>query len=59
MPTRRSFVASGLGAGAVLAAQSPREAGGQGARRLIVDAQVHLWTAESADWPWVPGLKPQ
>src|SRR5712691_9048523 len=59
MPSRRSFVASGLGAGAVLAAQGPREAGGQGARRPIVDAQVHLWKAESPDWQWVPGLKPQ
>lgn len=59
MPSRRSFVASGLGAGAVLAAQGPRGAGGQGARRLIVDAQVHLWKAESPDWQWVPGLKPQ
>src|SRR5499426_3151273 len=28
-------------------------------RRLIVDAQVHLWKAESPDWQWVPGLKPQ
>src|SRR5262249_18289221 len=27
--------------------------------RLIVDAQVHLWKAESPDWPWVPGMKPQ
>jgi predicted TIM-barrel fold metal-dependent hydrolase len=26
---------------------------------MIVDAQVHLWKAESPDWPWVPGLKPQ
>ena len=26
---------------------------------MIVDAQVHLWKAESADWPWVPGMKPQ
>lgn len=59
MPSRRSFVASGLGAGAVLAAQGPRVAGGQGGRRLIVDAQVHLWKAESPDWQWVPGLKPQ
>jgi len=24
-----------------------------------VDAQVHLWKAASADWPWVPGMKPQ
>ena len=27
--------------------------------RMIVDAQAHLWKAESADWPWVPGRKPQ
>jgi predicted TIM-barrel fold metal-dependent hydrolase len=59
MPSRRSFVASGLGAGAVLAAQGPRGAGGQGTRRLIVDAQVHLWKAESPDWQWTPGMKPQ
>jgi predicted TIM-barrel fold metal-dependent hydrolase len=24
---------------------------------MIVDAQVHLWKAESPDWPWVPGRK--
>jgi predicted TIM-barrel fold metal-dependent hydrolase len=27
--------------------------------RTIVDAQIHLWKAESPDWPWVPGRKPQ
>jgi predicted TIM-barrel fold metal-dependent hydrolase len=27
--------------------------------RMIVDAQAHLWKAESPDWPWVPGRKPQ
>jgi predicted TIM-barrel fold metal-dependent hydrolase len=26
---------------------------------MIVDAQVHLWKAESPEWPWVPGRKPQ
>jgi predicted TIM-barrel fold metal-dependent hydrolase len=26
---------------------------------MIVDAQVHLWKAESPDWPWVPGRTPQ
>jgi predicted TIM-barrel fold metal-dependent hydrolase len=26
---------------------------------MIVDAQVHLWKAQSPDWPWVPGRKPQ
>jgi predicted TIM-barrel fold metal-dependent hydrolase len=29
------------------------------AGRMIVDAQVHLWKAESPDWPWVQGRKPQ
>jgi predicted TIM-barrel fold metal-dependent hydrolase len=29
------------------------------ARRLIVDSQVHLWKAESPDWPWLPGFPPQ
>jgi hypothetical protein len=59
MPTRRGFVTSTLGAGAVLATQGPHKAAGQADRRLIVDAQVHLWKAESPDWKWVPGLKPQ
>jgi predicted TIM-barrel fold metal-dependent hydrolase len=26
---------------------------------MIVDSQVHLWKAESPDWPWVPGRKAQ
>jgi len=28
-------------------------------KRTIVDAQVHVWKAESADWPWVPDRPPQ
>ena len=63
MLSRRSFLNSTLGAGlasatsAQAAAQTPAI---QPARkRLIVDAQVHVWKAESADWPWIPGLKPQ
>src|SRR4051794_31947240 len=35
-----------------------RSMAGVGNRR-IVDAQVHLWKAESPDWQWVPGVKPQ
>jgi predicted TIM-barrel fold metal-dependent hydrolase len=31
----------------------------EGSPSMIVDAQVHLWKAESPDWPWVPGRKPQ
>ena len=63
MLSRRSFLNSTLGAGLALttaqqaAAQTPTA---QPARnRFIVDAQVHLWKAESPDWPWVPGMKPQ
>jgi len=59
MQSRRSFVTSTLGAVAVLAAQGPHKAAAQANRRLIVDAQVHLWKAESPDWKWVPGLQPQ
>src|SRR5262245_48241500 len=61
MLSRRSFLNSTVGAGVALAiAQqaAPRPAAAQ-AKRLIVDAQVHLWKAESPDWPWVPGMKPQ
>jgi predicted TIM-barrel fold metal-dependent hydrolase len=57
MMTRRGFVAGALGAGAALATHG--EAGAQVDRRMIVDAQVHLWKAESPDWKWVPGLQPQ
>lgn len=28
-------------------------------RRMIVDAQCHMWKAEAPDRPWVPGMKPQ
>jgi hypothetical protein len=59
MPTRRSFIANTVAAGAVLAAQGPRTAAAQADRRTIVDAQVHLWKAETPEWKWVPGLKPQ
>src|SRR6266581_470368 len=59
LQTRRSFVIGSLGAGAVLATQGPHKAAAQANRRLIVDAQVHLWKAESPDWKWVSGLQPQ
>jgi predicted TIM-barrel fold metal-dependent hydrolase len=59
MQTRRHFLATTLGAGAVLAA-GPQAALPQPARkRVIVDAQIHVWKAESDDWKWVSGAKPQ
>ena len=55
MLSRRQFVASTVAAGTALAAKDARAQ----AKRTIVDAQVHLWKAESDDWKWVPGMKPQ
>lgn len=55
MLSRRQFVTSTVAAGAALTAQETRAQ----AKRTIVDAQVHLWKAESEDWKWVPGMKPQ
>jgi predicted TIM-barrel fold metal-dependent hydrolase len=57
--SRRGFLGATVGAGAALAAQGPQRAAAQADRRRIVDAQVHLWKAESDDWKWVPGLVPQ
>jgi predicted TIM-barrel fold metal-dependent hydrolase len=59
MLSRRSFVSRALGVGAVLATQASNKAAAQADRRMIVDAQVHLWKAETPDWQWVPGRKPQ
>jgi len=58
MLSRRSFINTTLAAGAALASQGTQKAMAQG-NRMIVDAQVHLWKAESDDWKWVPGRKPQ
>jgi len=57
--SRRNFLGATLGAGAVVAGARPQPAAAQATGRMIVDAQVHLWKAESPDWKWVPGLKPQ
>src|SRR5215475_791424 len=59
MLSRRNFLTSTVAAGAALATQGPHEAAAQVDRRMIVDAQIHLWKAESEDWKWVPGLQPQ
>ena len=57
MLTRRKFIGTTLGAGTALAtgvqAALPQQ------KREIVDAQIHLWKAESDDWTWMPGMKPQ
>jgi predicted TIM-barrel fold metal-dependent hydrolase len=61
MLSRRVFLGGALGAGAAFAAEHPVSA--QAARpqqkRMIVDAQVHIWQADTPDHPWVPGSKAQ
>jgi predicted TIM-barrel fold metal-dependent hydrolase len=59
MLSRRNFLSSTVGAGAALAASGVKQTRGQADRRMIVDAQMHLWKAESDDWKWVPGTVPQ
>src|SRR5206468_1229951 len=59
MLSRRNFLTSTIAAGATLATQGAQKAAAQVDRRMIVDAQIHLWKAESEDWKWVPGLQPQ
>jgi hypothetical protein len=52
MLSRRSFLKSALGAGVALAGARIAPVAAQPARRrTIVDSQVHLWKAESPDWP--------
>jgi len=57
MFTRRKFIGTTLGAGVALAtAGCATQPSG---KRMIVDAQTHLWKASSPDYPWNPGAKPQ
>src|SRR5256714_1698646 len=58
MMTRREFGAT-LVAGAALASSAQQARPQPASKRTIVDAQVHLWKANSPDWPWEPGAKPQ
>ena len=58
MLTRRNFLGS-LGAGAALASGVQPALPQPGRKRMIVDAQVHLWTANSPDYPWNPDARPQ
>jgi predicted TIM-barrel fold metal-dependent hydrolase len=63
MLSRRGFLNGTLGAGLALSAppqllaQTPAVQPAK--KRLIVDAQVHLWKANTPDWSWVPGMVPQ
>ena len=54
MLSRRRFLAGTAG----LALATVRPAAAQ-VRRLIVDAQIHMWPPNRPDRPWVPGAQPQ
>jgi predicted TIM-barrel fold metal-dependent hydrolase len=58
MMTRREFGAT-LAAGAAAASSAQPARAQPAGKRTIVDAQVHLWKANSPDWPWTPGARPQ
>ncbi len=64
MLSRRQFT-QGIGASFAMATQVPQSASaapapaGQRPRRIIVDAQVHMWKANTPELPWMPGAKPQ
>jgi predicted TIM-barrel fold metal-dependent hydrolase len=58
MLSRRSFINGTLGAG-LTATQISQAVAVPARKRIIVDSQIHLWKAESEDWKWVPGMKPQ
>ena len=59
MLTRRKFIDTALVAGATLATGAHQARPQPASKRTIVDAQVHLWKANSPEWPWDPGVTPQ
>jgi predicted TIM-barrel fold metal-dependent hydrolase len=59
MPTRRRFIGTTLVAAAALGTGAQQGRAQATDKRMIVDAQVHLWKASSPDWPWNPGARPQ
>jgi predicted TIM-barrel fold metal-dependent hydrolase len=57
--TRRRLIGSTLAAAAATATGAQPALSQDANKRIIVDAQMHLWQAESDGWKWVPGMKPQ
>ena len=59
MLTRRKFIGTTLVAGAALTTSAQQARPQPASKRTIIDAQVHFWKANSPDWAWDPGAKPQ
>jgi L-fuconolactonase len=57
---RRLLCVAALGAGAGLVLPGRQSLRAQtGAKRLIVDARVHMWSPNTAGSPWISGFTPQ
>src|SRR5215468_5341030 len=52
MLSRREALKTTAGASLAIASQASERAQAQPARRIIVDAQVHLWKAHTPERPW-------
>jgi len=59
LSTRRGFISGGLSAGAMLALQGCGAMGPQAGKRVVVDAQIHLWGPNAPELPWLPDVPPQ
>jgi predicted TIM-barrel fold metal-dependent hydrolase len=59
MLSRRKFLGTTAAAGAALATAQPAAAQPAKQKRIIVDAQIHIWKANSPEFPWIEGSKPQ
>src|SRR5262249_60842301 len=59
MPSRRTFLQGMFGLALATQASQHMAAQTWARRRLIVDAQVHFWKADTPDRPWPPGRTAQ
>jgi predicted TIM-barrel fold metal-dependent hydrolase len=59
MLSRRQFLTSTVGASLALKFGDLQGAVAQPAKRLVVDAQIHMWRANTPDRPWAAGARPQ
>jgi predicted TIM-barrel fold metal-dependent hydrolase len=59
MLSRRRFLTGTVATGFALSTQRVQPLIAQPAKRLIVDAQIHMWKANTPDRPWAPNARPQ
>lgn len=59
MLSRRQLLAAGAATGLALGTKGVPLMAQSTRKRLIVDAQIHMWPANRPDRPWVEGAQPQ